>query len=128
MTLENVPSEKFDWVLNTPWVLKCFQIDLVNRISCERKVNKNVGTSKFEYSQDPLGDVLRTPWGCPESTFQGCSLNVRLGRRQDVRVRHPWGGQIGSLGGILGTLEEDVLGRPGYQYLPVGLFYIILNH
>ena len=90
-------SWKFNWVLNTTWVLKCFYIDLVNRISFERKVKKNVGTSKFEYSEDPLGNVLRTSWRFPESISQGRPLNVRLrrplyvisGRPQDVRLGRP---------------------------------------
>ena len=107
---------------------------MVSRISSERKVTKNAGTSKFEYSEDPLGDVLRTSWGRPESTSQGRPLNVRLrrpldvisgrpqdvrlgrpldvisGRPQDVRLGRPRDGQIGSLGDVLGMLEGDVLG------------------
>ena len=98
---------------------------MVSRISPERKVTKNAGTSKFEYSEDPLGDILRTSFGCPESTSQGRPMNVRLGRlldvisvrRQDVTLERPWenrsgrlrDGQIGSLGDALGTLEWDVL-------------------
>ena len=74
--------------------------------------------------QGPLGDVLRTSWGRPESTSQERPLNVRLrrpmdvisGRPQDVRLRRardvrlrrPRDGQIGSLGDVLGTLEGDV--------------------
>ena len=68
-----------------------------------------------------LGDVLRTSWGRPESTFQGRPLNIRLGRSQDVRsgrpqdVRsgRPRDSQIGPLGDVLGTLVGD-------QYLPAG--------
>ena len=41
-------------------------------------------TSKFEYSEGPLGDVLMTHWGGPESTSQGRRLNVRLRRPLDV--------------------------------------------
>ena len=82
--------------------------------------------SKFEYSQGPLGDVMRTSWDRPESTSQGRPLNVRLrcpldiisGRPQDVRLGclrdirsgRPRDGQIGSLEDDLGTLEEDALG------------------
>ena len=103
-------------------------LDLVNRISSERKIEKKLQTSKFEYSQDALGNVLITSWGLPIAIFQGRPLNVRLrrpmdvisGRPQDVRLgppwdlrsRRPWDGQIGSLGDVLGTLEGDVLGTP----------------
>ena len=83
---------------------------MVNQISSERKVKRNFGTSKFEYSEGPLGDVLRTSWGRPESTCQGRPLNVRLGSPQDVRWRSPRDGQIGFLGDVLVTLEGDVLG------------------
>ena len=87
-------------------------------MSSERKVTKNAGTSKFEFSQDPLGDVLRTSRGRPKSTSQGLPFNVRLGRPldvisghpQDVRLGCPWDGQIGSLWDVLGTLEGHVLG------------------
>ena len=65
-------------------MLKCFLIDLVNRISSERKVAKNAGTSKFEYSEDPLEDVLRTSCGRPESASQGRSLEVGGGRLRDI--------------------------------------------
>ena len=65
-------------------MLKYFLIGLVNRISSERKVTKNAGTSKFEYSEDPLGDALRTSWGRPESASQGRSLEVGGGRPRDV--------------------------------------------
>ena len=78
-------------------MLKCFWIDLVNRVSSERKVKKKVGTSKFEYSESPLADVLRTSWEHPESTFQGRPLKIRLRRPleiiprrlQDVRLGRP---------------------------------------
>ena len=66
----------------------------------------------------PLGDVLRTSWGCAESTSLGRPVDVRLGRPldvisgrpKDVRSRRPRDGQIGSLGDVLGTLEWGVLG------------------
>ena len=99
---------------------------MVNQISSERKVRKNVGTSKFEYSEGPHVDVLRTFCGRPESTSQGRPLNVglghplnviserpldvRLGRPWDVRSGRPRNGQIGSLGDVLETLEGGVLG------------------
>ena len=109
-------------------------LDLVNRISSERKVQ----TSKFEYSLGPLGDGLRTSWGCPESTSQGRPLSVGLrrpldvisgrpqdvglGRPRDVRLGCPRHGQTGSLGDVLGTLEGTSSGRPGDQYLLAGEF------
>ena len=93
---------------------------MVDRISSERKVKINFG---FECFEGPLGDVLRTSWGRPESTSQGRPLNVRLGRPlevisghpsdvRSVRVRH---GQIGSLGDVLGTLGGNVIGTPWGQ-------------
>ena len=100
---------------------------MVNRISSEKKVKKTVGTSKFEYTEDPLGDVLRTSWGHLESTSQGCPWNVRLGRPldviserpqnvrlrrpQDVRSARPWDGQIGSLGTSWGRLRGTSSGN-----------------
>ena len=112
------PPWKFDRVLNTSWVWNCFYVDLVNRISSERKVKRNLGTSnrwphivpnrRFE---GPLGDVLRTSWGRPESTFQGRPLEARLRCPQDVILERPKDtesgrlrdGHIGSSGGVLGT-------------------------
>ena len=104
----------------------------VNRISSERKVKRSLGTSnRWSHIypktcfQGRLGNVLKTPWGCPETTSRGRLLDVRLGRPQDVISRRPqdvrsgrpqdvsWGhpqdGQIGSLEDVLGTLEGDVL-------------------
>ena len=91
---------------------------MVSRITSESKVTKNTGTSKFEYSEDPLRDALRKSWGRLESTSQGRPLNVRLGRPQDiilgrprdVRSGCPRDGQIGSLRDVLATLEGNVLG------------------
>ena len=91
---------------------------MVNRISFERKLTTNAGTFKFEYSKGPLGNVLKTSRGCPESTSQGRPLNVRLGRPLDVISGHPqdvklgrsWDGQVAFLGDVLGTLEENVHG------------------
>ena len=56
----------------------------------------------FEYSQGPLGDILRTSWGRFESTSQGRPFNVRLRRPQDVRLGRPRDGQLGSLGDVGG--------------------------
>ena len=89
---------------------------MVNRISSKRKVKFFFGTSKCEYSEGPLRDVLRMSWGHPESTSQGRSLNVRLrrplddrlGRPWDVRLGRPRDDQIGYLGDVLGTLERNV--------------------
>ena len=89
-------------------MLKDFNIDSVNRISSKRKVVVFL-KSKYEYSEGPLGNVLRTSWERPESTSQGRPLNVRLGRPRDVISRRPPDGQIGSKGDVLGTLEGDVL-------------------
>ena len=77
-------------------MLKCFLIDLVNRISSQRKFKKFFGTSKFE---GPLRKVKKTPWGFSESIFQGRPLNVRLGRPWDVIS----GRQIETSDWILGT-------------------------
>ena len=90
-------------------------------------LKKTVGTSKFEYTEDPLRNVLRTSWGHLESTSQGCPWNVRLGhpldiisgrpqnvrlrRPQDVRSAPPRDGQIGSLGDVLVTFQGDILGK-----------------
>ena len=68
--------------------------------------------------EGPLGDVLRTSWGRPESTSQGRPvdvglgrpLGVILGRPQDVRSGRLRDGQIGSLRYVLWRLEGDVLG------------------
>ena len=78
---------------------------------------KSVGTSKFEYSEGPLVDVLRTSLGRPELTSQGRPLDViserlqdvRLGRPRDARSGRSRDGQIGSLGDVLRTLEGDLL-------------------
>ena len=119
------PFQKFHWVLSTPCVLKCFQIDLVSGMSSERKVTKNAGTSKFEFSQDPLGDVPNQP-----------PRDVPLTSDQDV----PWT----SFQDIPRTLDQDVpgtvkqdlygtswgrwrgtsSGRPRGQYLPTGFLLL----
>ena len=41
--------------------------------------------------------------------ISGGPQDVRLGRPRDVRSGRSRDGQIGSLGDVLGTLEEDVL-------------------
>ena len=83
---------------------------------------KEFETSKFEYSQGPLGEVLRispesTPQGRPLNVrlrrpmdvILGCPQGVRLERPRDVRSGRPWDGQIGSLGDVVRMLEGDVL-------------------
>ena len=54
-----------------------------------KKVSKKAGTSKFDYSGDPLGDILRKSWGRPESSSQGVPLSVRLRRPLDVISGRP---------------------------------------
>ena len=112
---------------------------MVSRISSERKVTNNAATCEFEYSENPLRDVLRASWGRPESTSRGRAWNVRLGRpldiisgrpqdvrlgrSRDVRSGGPRDGQIGSLGaGDVGEgRPRDVLGtnisRLGLSYI-----------
>ena len=72
--------------------------------------------------EGPLGDVLRTSWGRPESTSQGRPVDVRFGRPLDIISGRPQdvrlGRQIGTSPGCSnrifrgrpGTLEGDVLG------------------
>ena len=90
---------------------------LIHKIKKKKKKKKKNRTSNWwphiatkTCFEGPPRGILRTSWRRPGSTSQGCSLNVRLGRPQDVRSRRPWDGQIGSLGGVLGKLEEDLLG------------------
>ena len=107
-------------------------LDLVNQISSKRKVKR--------YFEHPSLSTLRTSWGRPESTSQGCPLNVTLrrpldvisGRPQDVRLRRLWDvrsrrprdGQIGSLGNVLGSLEGDV---PGRSWGPIFAGWVMLT-
>ena len=102
-------------------MLKCFLIDLVNRISSEKKVEKNVGTSKFEYSEGPLGDILKT-----SRIKLGRPLNVRLGRPLNVisgRQIETSPGRSNRIfrGTSWGCWRGTSLGGPGKQYLPAGL-------
>ena len=100
-----------------------------NRTKSERKIKRNFGTSKFEYSEGPLGDVLRTSWEGTESTFQGRPLNVRLRHPQDDRSRRPEDGQIRSLWNVLVTLDRDVLGTSWGPIFPdwVVSFLLVKN-
>ena len=115
-------------------------MDLISRINSEKKVRKNAGISKFQHSEDPLGDVLKRSWRRPESTSQVRSLNVRLGRLHDVRLRHPdltsrgLSNRIfrGPPGDVGGGRPRDFLGtnicRLGYcslYYVP--LFYYCIT-
>ena len=61
-----------------------------------KKVKRNFGTSKFECFEGLLRDVLRTSWGCPDSTSQGCPSNVRLGLSLDVISGRPQDTRLGS--------------------------------
>ena len=70
-------------------VLSRKQLTTKKSLSSERKVKRNVGTSKFEYFEIPLGDLLRMSWGRLESTSQGRPLNVRSGLHLDVISRRP---------------------------------------
>ena len=102
---ENVPSQKFHWVLNTLRVLKCSQIALVNRVSSQRKVEKHFG-HRSENSEGPLGDVL--------GTYQ-ISLPETSLKRQ---IRTSPGRQIGTSPGrqirtSLGQSNRIFRGRPG---------------
>ena len=58
---------------------------LANQISSARKFKRNVGTSKFECFEGPLGDLGRTSLARPALTHQRLPLNARSGRSQDVR-------------------------------------------
>ena len=106
-------------------------MDLVNRITSERKVRKNVGTSKFEYSEGPLGDVL----GTSRINLPGTSLERRIRTSPERHFRTSLGRQIGmSSGRQIGTspgLSNRIFrgcpgdvggGRPGDQYLPAGRY------
>ena len=102
---ENVPSQKFHWVLNTLRVLKCSQIALVNRVSSQRKVEKHFG-HRSENSEGPLEDVL--------GTYQ-ISLPETSLKRQ---IRTSPGRQIGTSPGrqirtSLGQSNRIFRGRPG---------------
>ena len=74
------PSTKFDFRLNHMYQIFSYHWPYLFQIqkSFADKVRKNAGTSKFEYSGGPLGDVLRTSWGRPESTSEERPLNVGL--------------------------------------------------
>ena len=85
-----------------------------------KKSLKKNSTSKFEYSQDPLGDVLGTSRiNLPGTSLElqiKTSLDVISGRPQDVSLGRPWDfklglpldGQIGPLVDVLGTFDGDV--------------------
>ena len=74
-----------------------------------KKKLKKIGTSKFNYTEGHLGDVL----GTFQINLPGTSLDAISGRPQDVRLGRPRDGQIESLGDVLRTFEGtswDVLG------------------
>ena len=64
------------------------QIDLVNRLSSERKVNGNFGTSKCEYFEGPLGDV--------RINFPGTFLERQIRTSYGRHFRTSPGRQIGT--------------------------------
>ena len=78
---------------------------MVNRITTflKEKLKNKFGTSKFEYSEGPVEEVLRTSWRRPDLNSQGRPLNVRLGRSEEVRLERPQDVQIESLGVVLGA-------------------------
>ena len=88
---ENAPSQKFHWVLNTLRVLKCSQIDLVNQVSSQRKVEKHF-VHPSENSEGPLGDVLgmslkrqiRTSPRRSNRIFRGSPGDAGGGRPRDI--------------------------------------------
>ena len=85
-------------------------LDLVNRISSERKVKKKfrhaslrtlnvlLGTSRINLPGTSIERQIKTSPGRHFRTSRGRQIGTSLGR------------QIGSLGDVLGTLEGDVLG------------------
>ena len=90
--------------------MKWFWIDLVYRISSERKVKRSFGTSNFECFEYPLRNVLKKSLGRPLNIRLGRPLDVIWGRPQDVRSRRSRNSQLGHLGDVLRTLEGDILG------------------
>ena len=132
---------KFDWVLSTPWVLNCFEIDLANWIISKRKVKRDFGTSNWwphlipkTCFEVPLGGVLIMSWGRPESTSQGRSLNVRLGCPLEVisgslqYIR--WSNRIfrGCLGDAGEGCPRDVLGTNICQLGPSFCYCLVHAH
>ena len=92
-------------------------LDLVNRISSERKVEKVLDIqvwllwrSSRGRPENALGTSRINLPGTSFARHIKASLDVISGCPQDVRWGHPRDGQIGSLGDILGTLEASVLG------------------
>ena len=87
---------------------------MVNRISWQKKVKRNLGTS----NRRPHIVFWRSSKGRLRPSFMerlwevnlGRPHIVRLGRPQDVRSGHPCDDQISSLGDVLGKLQGEVLG------------------
>ena len=110
---ENVPSQKFHWVLNTLRVLKCSQIALVNRVSSQRKVEKHFG-HRSENSEGPLEDVL----GTYQISLPETSLKRQIRTSSGRHFRTSPGRQIGTSPGrqirtSLGQSNRIFRGRPG---------------
>ena len=79
-------------------MLKCFEIDLVNRISSVRKVKKNAGISKCEYSRRR-----------PENNLGTSRINLP-GTSLERQIRTSPGRQIGT---SLGWSNRIFRGHPG---------------
>ena len=119
---------ELDWILNTPWLLIYFKINLVNQISSERKVKMTFGVFNWwphifhrTCFEGPPGDVLRTCCGRPASVYQG-RLLIRTSPGHHFRTSS--GGQIRTCLGWSNRIFRDVLGTssalPGDQYLLAG--------
>ena len=64
--------------------------------------------------EGPLEDVLRTSWGCPESTSKGRLVDFRLGRPLDVISGRQIGASAGrQIGTSPGWSNRIVRERPG---------------
>ena len=72
-------------------MLKCSQIDLVNRISSERKIEKKFG-HQSEYSEVPLGNVL----GTSRINLSRTSLKRQISSSPRRHFRTSPGRQIGT--------------------------------
>ena len=106
-------------------------LDLVNRISSERRVKKSrhpsLGTLKVLSAQVPLGDVLRTS----RINLPGMFLERQIKTSPRRHFRTSRGRQIGTspgrssriLGDVLGMLEGDVLGTSwGFKIFRLATF------
>ena len=79
-----------------------------------KKSLKKNSTSKFEYSQDPIGDVLGTSW----INLPGTSLELQIKTSPGRHLRTSPGRQFGTslglqIGTSLGRSGRTFSGRPG---------------